>query len=215
MSSALPESVLGGARGPVLAAAARGRRAPCVRGSRRRRAWPRRSPLVSCSSMRSTTCARRVENSAITLRGTSLEVGQTLRRRFPLDAERAGELGSELGLVEVAGGEPVGLQDRLAVERAPLAVARGLGQVADDHVRVQVRVLRTRGAVLVSGGDEPRRVLALDPAGAAADDAGLVLEGASAACQAAVCASLTARRVSSSPSACSRLTLLGTEKTRS
>jgi hypothetical protein len=41
---------------------------------------------------------------------------------------------------------------------------------------VQVRVLRPRGAVLVGGGDEPLAVLARDAAGAAADDAGLVLE---------------------------------------
>ena len=79
-------------------------------------------------------------------------------------------------LVEVAGREPVGLQDRLAVERAPLAVARPAGHVGDDHVRVQVRVLRAARAVLVGGGDEAVAVLAVDAAGAATDDAGLVLE---------------------------------------
>src|SRR6266498_1023947 len=72
-------------------------------------------------------------------------------------------------LVEVAGGESVGLENRLAVEGAPLAVAGPAGHVGDDHVRVQVRVLRARGAVLVGGGDE---------AGAAlADDAVLALAG--------------------------------------
>ena len=43
---------------------------------------------------------------------------------LPFDAERTGQLGAELSLVEVAGGEPVALEDRLAVERAPVAVAR-------------------------------------------------------------------------------------------
>ena len=81
-----------------------------------------------------------------------------------------------MGLVEVAGREPVGLQDRLAVERAPLAVARSLRHVGDDHVGVQVRILGSRCAVLVGGRDEPRGVLADDASRAAPDDAGLVLE---------------------------------------
>ena len=68
--------------------------------------------------------------------------------KFDIDGATAtlthyAELGTKLGLVEVAGGEPVRLQDRLAVEGPPLAVARCLGEVADDHVRVQVRVLGT------------------------------------------------------------------------
>src|SRR6266508_1101777 len=79
-------------------------------------------------------------------------------------------------LVEVAGGESVGLENRLAVEGAPLAVAWPAGHVGDDHVRVQVRVLRARGAVLVGGGDEALAVLAADAPGTAADDTGLVLE---------------------------------------
>ena len=81
-----------------------------------------------------------------------------------------------MGLVEVAGGEPVRLEDRLAVERPPLAVARAAGHVGDDHVRVQLRLLRPRGAVLVGGGDKALAVLARDAAGAAADDARFVLE---------------------------------------
>ena len=92
--------------------------------------WAAQKPLVACSSMCSTTCARRVENASITLRGTPFEVGEAFVRRLPLDAERAGELGAQVGLVEVAGGEPVGLEDRLAVERAPLAVAGAAGHVA-------------------------------------------------------------------------------------
>ena len=97
-------------------------------------------------------------------------------RLAPLDPERAGQLEPQLGLVEVAGREPVLLQDRLAVERAPLPVARGLGHVGDDHVGVQVRVLRPRGAVLIGSRDEPGAALAHDPVLAPAGHARLLLE---------------------------------------
>ena len=92
-----------------------------------------------------------------------------------LDAEPARELVPKVGLVEVAGGEPVGAQDRLAVERPPLPVV-GAGEVRDDHVRVQVRVLRPARAVPERGRDEALAVLADRAAAAAADDAGLALE---------------------------------------
>src|SRR4029079_18831369 len=82
------------------------------------------------------------------------ELGHALPGLLPLDAERAGQLSAELGLVEVAGGEAVALQDRLAIERAPLAVARALREVRDDDVGVEVRVLGAARAVLVGGGDE-------------------------------------------------------------
>ena len=81
-----------------------------------------------------------------------------------------------MGLVEVAGGEPVALQDRLAVERPPLPIARTLRHVGDDHVRVQVRVLRPAGAVLVRGGDEADRMFAAASLRPATDHARLVLE---------------------------------------
>src|SRR5262249_27245330 len=106
----------------------------------------------------------------------ALEVGESFVRRLPLDAERAGEFGAQVGLIEVAGGEPVGLEDWLAVERPPLPVARAAGHVADDHVRMEMRVLRARGAMLVGGGDEPLPLLATNAAGPAANDAGFVLE---------------------------------------
>ena len=52
------------------------------------------------------------------------KIRQALLRRLPLDPQRARELVSQMGLVEVAGGEPVGAQDRLPVERSPLLVGR-------------------------------------------------------------------------------------------
>ena len=79
-------------------------------------------------------------------------------------------------MVEVAGREPVGLQDRLAVQSAPLEVARSLRHVGHDHVGVQVRILGSRCAVLVGGRDEPRGALADGAARAAPYDAGFVLE---------------------------------------
>ena len=76
---------------------------------------------ASCS----TTCAPPRRELADHLARDVPELGHALARLLPLDAERAGELGAQMRLVEVAGGEPVALEDRLAVERAPLAVARG------------------------------------------------------------------------------------------
>ena len=119
------ESVLGGAGAPVLAqprqvdvllAVARLDRGDL--GGVEARRCPARSrsldaPAPAASRTRATTAAGTPAISAI-----------PLLRRLPLDPERAGQLGAQVGLVEVAGGEPVGLQDRLAVERAPLAVAR-------------------------------------------------------------------------------------------
>jgi len=71
----------------------------------------------------------------------------------------AGQLVAQLRLIQVAGSKPVRLEQRFAVERPPNAV-RAAGQIGDDHVRVQVRILRARGAVLVGGGDEPGPALA-------------------------------------------------------
>ena len=81
------------------------------------------------------------------------EVGHSLHRLGPAEAESPGDLVAQLRLVEVAGGEPVGPQDRLAVERQPLPVRR-TSHVGDDHVGVQVRILRPAGAMSEGRGDE-------------------------------------------------------------
>ena len=104
------------------------------------------------------------------------ELGHPFPRVLPLDAERAGQLGPEVRLVEVAGCEAVRAQDRLAVKLSPLVFDPRLGHVRDDHVRVQVRVLRTARAVLVGGGDEADGVLAAPPLGSTPDHACFVLE---------------------------------------
>lgn len=81
----------------------------------------------------------------------------------------------ELRFVQVAGGEPVRLKDRLAVEREPRPVIRP-GHVGDDKVRVQVRLLRPTRPVPESGDDEAPTVLPHPSTLATADDAGLLLE---------------------------------------
>ena len=71
----------------------------------------------------------------------------------PVDAEAAGELVAEVGLVEVAGG--AGLpQQRLAVERPPLPVL-AVREIRDEHVGVQLRVAGAAGPMRERGGDEP------------------------------------------------------------
>ena len=104
------------------------------------------------------------------------QLGHPFAWLLPLDTERARQLGAELRLVQVARGESIAAKDRLPVQRPPLAVARGLGHVGDDYVRVQMRVLGAAGAVLVGGRNEPARVLAVDTVPAAAGDARFVLE---------------------------------------
>ena len=105
----------------------------------------------------------------------AVDVGHPLLRLAPLDSERPCQLEAQLRLVEVAGREPVGLQQRLAVECAPLTV-RTASHVRDDHVRVQVRILRPRRPMLIRGRDEPRPRLAQNPVLAPTRDARLPLE---------------------------------------
>ena len=63
------------------------------------------------------------------------ELAHAFDRLGPLKPEPAGELVTEMSLVQIAGCEPVCLEDHLAVERPQLAVARA-GHVRDDYVRV-------------------------------------------------------------------------------
>jgi hypothetical protein len=57
-------------------------------------------------------------------------------------------------LIQIAGRQPEGLQERLPVEGPPLPIARALRQVGDDHVRMQMRLGRPARAVLVGGSQE-------------------------------------------------------------
>ena len=105
----------------------------------------------------------------------TLDLCHPLGRVTPFDSEGAAECCAQVCLVEVAGGEAVGLEDGFAVEGSPFAVG-ALGEVADDDVGVQLRVLGAAGAVLEGGGDEASGVFADHAVSAATGDAGLVLE---------------------------------------
>ncbi len=132
-------------------------------------------PEVPIASMCSTSDWRRVEKARIASSRHALDLGHALDRLGPAHAEAGRQLVAQVGLVEVAGGQAVGAQDRLAVEGSPRAVGRA-GQVGDDHVGVEVRVLGAAGAVPEGGGDEALAVLADRAAAAAAHHAGLGLE---------------------------------------
>src|SRR5688572_9359095 len=67
------------------------------------------------------------------------------------------------------------LQEGLAVERSPDPVGT-TRHVGDDHVGVQVWILRAIRSELVAGRDEPFGVLANDAVSSPARDASLVLE---------------------------------------
>ena len=125
----LAESMLGGARAPVLAQLAEVDVLLAIASLDGGDAEPRRSRyLVLVHALYDLRPPGRELRDHASRH--VVELGHALRRRGPLDPERAGELGSELRLVEVAGGKPVGLEDRLAVERSPLAVARRRAMLA-------------------------------------------------------------------------------------
>src|SRR5919109_1365898 len=50
-----------------------------------------------------------------------LQLGHPFPRLLPLDTERARQLGAQLRLVEVPGGESIAAKDRLPVQRPPFA----------------------------------------------------------------------------------------------
>ena len=82
------------------------------------------------------------------------DVGDAVAYRPPLDTEALGELPAQVGFVEVPDGGQPGVQ-RPAVQRRPPAVTRGVGEVGDHDMGVQVRVPGPGGAVPKRGGHEP------------------------------------------------------------
>jgi hypothetical protein len=86
----------------------------------------------------------------------ALEVGVAVGDRTEGDVEAAAEFGTELGLVEVAGG--LGVQVQMpGIQRPPAAVIGRVGEVGDQHVGVQQRIIRPGGPVPEPGGHEPVR----------------------------------------------------------
>ena len=99
------------------------------------------------------------------------DVGMAVDDRLPGDAEPAGELLAEVGLVEDAGS--LGVREQLPrVERAPDPVVAGAGEVGDQHVGVQQRIVRPRGAVPERRRDESVHLDGLGPARTAAGEPG-------------------------------------------
>ena len=98
------------------------------------------------------------------------DVGGAVDHRGPGDAEPAGELITQMGLVEVAGG--LGLPIQLpAIQRAPAPVVRRAGGVGDQHMGVQQRIGGPRRAVPECRPDKPLPSDLLGPAGPAAGPA--------------------------------------------
>ncbi len=90
-----------------------------------------------------------------------VDVGEPVDDRAPGDAEPGGELGAEVGFVEVSGG--LGLEVEVpGVERTPPAIGAA-GRVGDQDVGVEVRVTGPARAVPEPGGDEPAAAQGHDP----------------------------------------------------
>ena len=87
----------------------------------------------------------------------ALDLGDALADFLPLHAEAMGQLITQVGLIDIAGGGRLVI-DRRVVETGP-ATVRSLGRVGDQDVGVELRVAVARGAVAVGGGEE---ALALD-----------------------------------------------------
>jgi hypothetical protein len=171
---AAAEAVLGGARLPPLAKAAQVDRLLRLAGSECGDSGGGEALGAECLHVLDERSPAAGERAHRLLRD-ACQFAHALYGLGPLQPQPVRERVAEVGFVEVAGGEPVRLQDRLAVERSPLAV-RAPGHVGDDHVRVQVRVLRPRGAVPKRRRHEPVPVLADPPALAATDDARLAFQ---------------------------------------
>jgi hypothetical protein len=104
-----------------------------------------------------------------------VDVRDAVDHRLPRDPEPAGQLVSQLRLVEDPGG--LGVREQLPrVERAPDAVVDGAGEVGDQHVGVQQRIVRPRGAMAERRRDEPVHLDRLGPARPAAGEPGRPLQ---------------------------------------
>src|SRR4051794_39227468 len=95
----------------------------------------------------------------------ALDLGDAVGDLLPADAEPAGQLIAEVGLIDVAGGLRVVI-DRRVVEPGPAAV-RTAGRVGDEDVRVELGIARARGPVEVGGGEKTVAVDELAPTVAA------------------------------------------------
>lgn len=82
--------------------------------------------------------------------GEARDLGDALAGRLPFDAQATGQLVSQMGLVDVAGGRGVVVDSRV-VEASPLSF--GPGCVGEEHMGVQLRIAVARGAVAVGGGE--------------------------------------------------------------
>ncbi len=69
------------------------------------------------------------------------QVSVAVDNRPPLDPQRAGQLVAKMGLVEEPGRLRMG-EKRPGIEGAPHTVVDGLGEVGNQHVGVQQRIVR-------------------------------------------------------------------------
>src|SRR5581483_3447742 len=106
-----------------------------------------------------------VRRGAADVDGDTGDVGGAAPDRRPLDPETTGELGAQVGLVEVAAGLSVQEQPP-AIQVSPAAVGPA-GHVGDQDVGVQLRVAGAARAVAKRSGEKPvaeHRLLAAAPA---------------------------------------------------
>ncbi len=103
----------------------------------------------------------------------ALDLGDAVGDLLPADAEAAGQLVAQVGLVDVAGRFGV-FVDRRVVEPGPAAL--GEGGVGDQDVGVELRVAGAGGSVRVAGGQEARAVDELAASCSASGPAGLPLQ---------------------------------------
>ncbi len=104
----------------------------------------------------------------------ALDLGGTVSDRRPLDPESAGELFSELGLIEVAGRLGVAVEEA-SVERAPLTVV-AVNQVRHQCVGMKKRIAGARGPVAEGSRHESGRVDRDDAVGPPAPEGGVAFE---------------------------------------
>ena len=110
------------------------------------------SPIPPPAAARSISW-RRFENSLSTASGTSASSAAPLAHLTPLQPEPLADAGTQVGLVEVAGGLRGPIQRRAMQRReAPVRTAR---EVRRDHVGMQLRIQCAAHPMPVGRGDQP------------------------------------------------------------
>ncbi len=141
----------------------------------------------------------------------AVDVGVTVADLLPRDPQPGRELVAQLGLVEDPGGLGVGAQ-LPRIERPPHAIVGGAGEVGDQHVGVQQRIVRREIRCRNAAATNPSTGSVSTPPAPLRENPAEHCRSPIAASTAASCDATTSAAVSRSPRAHSSDTDFGARK---